>query len=208
MATQYHSRGAELREGSFGQSPEGPARGVLQVQPPEWHSLGASPWGADPPHWRPSLAWSLSCYPSLQEGRGRATRESLCPLPATWKPWLSHRPPKGKDWPQGRKAGARWWQECVWGAGTAKPVLPCPTAEVPPAQPGVLQAGPTHPQQDRLFLPSFEKYFQKLPYTFHPNAPKVHVIMPHPCYHVLSPFRLISPVSYVRVSCKHDASFP
>lgn len=154
MATQYHSRGAELREGSFGQSPEGPARGVLQVQPPEWHSLGASPWGADPPHWRPSLAWSLSCYPSLQEGRGRGTRESLCPLPATWKPWLSHRPPKGKDWPQGRKAGARWWQECVWGAGTAKPVLPCPPAEVPPAQPGVLQAGPTHPQQDRLFLPS------------------------------------------------------
>lgn len=127
---------------------------MLQVQPPERHSLDASPWGAEPPHWGPSLAWSLSCYPSLQEGRGRATRESLCPLPATWKPWLSHWPPKGKDWPQGRKAGARWWQECVGGADSTKPLLPCPMAEVPPAQPGVLQAGPTRPQQDGLFLPS------------------------------------------------------
>lgn len=118
--------GAELTEGSFGQSSEGPAGGALQVQPPEQHSLGTSPWGADPPRWGPSLSWSLSCYPSLQEGQGRATRESLCPLPATWKPWLSHRPPKGKDWPQGRKAGARWWQECVGGAGAAKKCCPAP----------------------------------------------------------------------------------
>ena len=40
------------------------------------------------------------------------------------------------------------------GCWRCEEVLPCPTAEAPPAQPGVLQAGPTRHQQDGLFLPS------------------------------------------------------
>ena len=51
----------------------------------------------------------------------------------------------------GRKAGALWWQEWCGGAGTVVPLLPCPTAEVPPAEPGVLQVAPTRRQQDWLF---------------------------------------------------------
>lgn len=103
-----HRLWAELAEGKFSQPPGGLAGGVLQARPLEWYFLGTSLWGADPRHWGPCLTWGISCYPSLQVGGVRAIHESLCPLPATWKPWLSHWPPKGEDWPQGRKAGARW----------------------------------------------------------------------------------------------------
>lgn len=157
MATQYHSCGQSSQRAHLASPrrirPGECSRSSLQSSTPWAHHH----WVQTPPHWGPSLSWSLSCYPSLQEGQGRATRESLCPLPATWKPWLSHRPPKGKDWPQGRKAGARWWQECVGGAGTAKQCCPVP-------RPRCLRPSPGSSRQDQPG-PSRMGYFSPLPQT-------------------------------------------
>lgn len=61
---------------------------------------------------------------SLAPQRGR-----LATRPESWSPMVA-----------GAVRGA--------GAGTVVTLLPCPTAEVPPAEPGVLHVAPTRSRQD------------------------------------------------------------
>lgn len=91
--------------------------------------------------------WGLSHYPNLQQGGCKPSHESLCPLPATWNPWLSHWPPKGKTGhrggklePKGGRRDAALWRLCSLSLGVKSPPRgPGTVKKHPPSQ----SAGPT-----------------------------------------------------------------
>lgn len=113
---------------------------------------GLRSWGAYPRFGGHLWPGASAAIPASSTEGSEPLGESLCPLPATWNSWLSHWPPKGKDWPQGRKAGGR-----CGGAGSAVSRWPCgvtlaaPVAAGSPAEPGALRAAATHRRQNWLF---------------------------------------------------------
>lgn len=138
---------AELAEGTLGQPPEAEA-GASPAQGSRPTSSAAGLPGMTTVVQSPLFGgclWPGGGGPAAIPASGREgtepPRDSLCPLPATQNPWLSHRPPKGKDWPQAGKLEPDGGG--VEGAGPTGPPPPSPMATA-----RLLRAAPSDHQHE------------------------------------------------------------